>query len=81
MRDPEFLSLCNILDAYILSKATSKWCWLSCQDNRVDHTARGDEEKLWQAVVVLNPDNPKGLLNCVFFLNGRNFCLRGGVEH
>ena len=25
--------------------------------------------------------NPTGLLNAVFFYNGKNFCLRGGVEH
>lgn len=30
---------------------------------------------------VLNPETPQGLLNCVFFLNGKNFCLRGGAEH
>ena len=24
---------------------------------------------------------PQGLLNCVFFLNGKNFCLRRGAEH
>ena len=26
-------------------------------------------------------DNPTGLLNAVFFYNGKNFCLRGGAEH
>jgi hypothetical protein len=30
---------------------------------------------------VLDPASPQGLLNRIFFLNGRNFCLRGGVEH
>ena len=39
-----------------------------------------DEEKLWQTGVLI-PDTPQGLLKCAFFLNGRNFCLRGGVEH
>ena len=27
------------------------------------------------------PETPQGLLNCVFFVNGKNFFLRGGVEH
>ena len=27
------------------------------------------------------PQMPKGLLNAVFFLNGKNFALRGGSEH
>ena len=26
-------------------------------------------------------DSPKALFRAVFFLNGRNFCLRGGDEH
>ena len=30
---------------------------------------------------VLDPETPQGLLNCVFLLNGKNFCLCGGVEH
>ena len=37
-----------------------------------------DEENRSQ---VLNPDTPQGLLNCVVFLNGKNFCLRVGQEH
>ena len=27
------------------------------------------------------PASPKSLLNTVFYLNGKNFCLRGGEEH
>ena len=40
----------------------------------------GDEDRLWRSGV-LDPASPQGLLNRIFFLNGRNFCLRGGVEH
>ena len=39
-----------------------------------------DEEKLWQTGV-LSVETPKGLLNAVFFYNGKNFMLRGGAEH
>jgi hypothetical protein len=39
-----------------------------------------DEIKLWDSGV-LSVSNPQGLLNAVFFLNGKNFVLRGGVEH
>ena len=39
-----------------------------------------DEEQLWSSGI-LDPSSPQGLLNCIFFLNGRNFCLHGGVEH
>lgn len=39
-----------------------------------------DESKLWSEGV-LRTNTPQGLLNCVFFYNGENFCLRGGQEH
>ena len=29
----------------------------------------------------MNIDTPKGLLRCVFYYNGKCFCLRGGQEH
>lgn len=30
---------------------------------------------------MINLDSPVGLLRAVFFYNGKNFCLRGGIEH
>ena len=39
-----------------------------------------EEEKLWESGV-LNLDTPTGLIKAVFFYNGKNFCLRGGIEH
>ena len=39
-----------------------------------------DERKLWETNV-LNLSTPQGLLNCVFFYNGKYLCLRGGNEH
>ena len=48
--------------------------------NHTETLTDEDEEKLWQSGV-LNPDTPQDLLNCVFFLNGKNFCLRGVAEH
>ena len=41
---------------------------------------REDEDKLWD-LGVLGTENPKALLRAVFFLNGKNFSLRGGEEH
>ena len=38
------------------------------------------EEKLWSSGV-LNVSTPRGLLNAVFYVNGKIFCLRGGKEH
>lgn len=48
--------------------------------NKTPVLSQLDEDQLW-ASHVLDPDTPQGLLNCLFFLNGKNFCLRGGVEH
>ena len=39
-----------------------------------------EEGRLWGSGV-LNSSNPMGLLRAVFFLNGKNFCLRGRDEH
>ena len=36
-----------------------------------------DEEKLWNTAV-LSTHTPEGLLNTVFFSNGKNFNLRSG---
>ena len=41
---------------------------------------KSDEDKLWETGV-LGTDSPKSLLNAVFYLNGKNFCLRGGEEY
>ena len=39
-----------------------------------------EEQCLWEKGI-LKDDNPRALLNAVFFLNGKNFALRGGQEH
>ena len=39
-----------------------------------------DENLLWEAKV-LGMESSKSLLCAVFFLNGKNLCLRGGEEH
>ena len=77
MSDPEFLPLRNLLDS-LYRKLHSAGIGTSVRKTEVLDDE--DEEKLW-ASGVLNPDTPQGLLNCVFFLNGKNFCLRGGIEH
>ena len=41
--------------------------------------SREDEDHLWQAGI-FGSHSPKCLLDTVFFLNGKNFCLRGGTE-
>ena len=77
MRDPEFLCLRNTLDAYYRKLHRNG---IGCATKKTELLTREDEETLWPSGVLI-PDTPQGLLKCAFFLNGRNFCLRGGVEH
>ena len=42
--------------------------------------SQSEEDKLWETGMI-NLDSPTGLLRAVFFYNGKNFCLQGGIEH
>ncbi len=42
--------------------------------------SKEDKIKLWETKVI-GTENPKALLQTAFYLNGKNFCLRGGQEH
>jgi hypothetical protein len=75
--DDAFYSLRKLVDA-LYRKLHSQG--IGCSDRKSEILTDIDEDKLWNAGV-LNPDTPQGLLNCVFFLKGKNFCLRGGAEH
>ena len=77
MSDRAFLPLRNLLDS-LYRKLQSAGIDTSARKTEVLHNE--DEEKLW-ASGVLDPDTPQALPNCVFFLNGKRFCLRGGIEH
>ena len=39
-----------------------------------------EEEALWESEVI-GIHNPRALLAAAFYYNGKNCCLRGGVEH
>jgi hypothetical protein len=77
MVDAEFQKLQNVCDAYYRKLHTKG---LGASVNTTKPLSRHDEDQLWETGV-LNPSTPEGLLNCVFFYNGKNFCLRGGQEH
>ena len=77
LTDSEFLQLRNLLDV-LYRKLHAAGIGTSVKRTPVLTT--DDEDRLWTSKV-LDPDTPQGLLNCVFFLNGKNFCLRGGSEH
>ena len=49
----------------------------------VRHTpiiTKEEEENLWDKGII-GDHSPLALVRAVFYLNGRNFCLRGGCEH
>ena len=75
--DGDFLPLRKLLDA-LYRKLHSQG--IGCSSKQTEVMMDEDEEKLWNTGV-LDPGTPQGLLNCVFILNGKNFCLRGGAEH
>lgn len=52
---------------------------IGAQTQRTEAFTKADEESLWQSGV-LGIDNPKSLLYNVFYMNGKNFSLRGGEE-
>ena len=49
--------------------------------SKVTEAFTKDEEDLLWSSGALSTETPKGLLRAVFFLNGKNFCLREGEEH
>ena len=55
-------------------------CGVGAESKNAEVFTKEDEERLWTSGT-LPVDMPKGLLHAVFFLNGKNFCLRGGIEH
>ena len=59
--------MCKLVDA-LYCKLHSEG--LGCSVNQTETLADEDEEKLWQLDV---------LVNCVFFLNGKNFCQEGSL--
>ena len=74
--DHEFKPLKNLCDS-LFKKLHSKGIGTSLKATAV--LSGDDEKKLWDTKV-LNLETPTGLLRAVFFYNGKNFCLRGGVE-
>ena len=53
---------------------------LGSQSKLTETISKVDEQKLW-TTGILSTETLKGLLNGVFFYNGKNFVLRGEPEH
>ncbi len=53
---------------------------IGCNSKYTEILNKDEENKLWESGV-LGTSTTHALLRAVFFLNGKNFCLRGRSEH
>ena len=75
--DPRFTTLQNYLDNLFRDLRARG---VGSESKNAEVFSKEEEDQLWTSGT-LSVDSPKGLLRAVFYLNGKNFCLRGGVEH
>ena len=75
--DSCFITLQNYLDNLFRDLWARGVGW---ESKSAEVFSKEEEDQLW-TVGTLSAETPKGLLRAVFYLNGKNFCLRGGVEH
>ena len=75
--DAQFCMFKNALDRQLRFLRESG---VGVERKRASIITSEDEEKLW-TTGVLGTHNPTALLNAVFYLNGKSFCLRGVSEH
>ena len=75
-QDPSFSSFHNASDNVLRDLHVRG---IGAETRPTEAFSKDDEEKLWNSGV-LGSNNPKSLLHAVFYLNGKNFCLRGGEE-
>ena len=76
-QEPVFKPLKNVCDS-VFRRLHSKG--IGTETKATPVLSDNEEAKLWETGVI-STANPTGLLHAVFFYNGKNFCLRGGVEH
>ena len=75
--NPNFRRLFNTCDSLFRELREEG---VGSESTATEALTKEDELKLWDSGV-LSPSTPRGLLNAIFFLNGKNFALRGGMEH
>ena len=74
---PEFKQLMTTCDTYY-RKLREQGMGAAAKPTQV---LTDDETEILWASGILSSSTPEGLLNAVFFCNGKNFLLRGGTEH
>ena len=75
--DPAFDPLHKCLDS-VFRKLHNSGVGAKPKQARV--ITHDEEHTLWESSI-LGDKTPESLLHAVFYLNGLNFCLRGGEEH
>ena len=75
--DARFSALQNALDNVFRELRTEG---VGATSKQAEVFTKDEEYFLWDSGV-MSSENPKSLLRAVFYLNGKNFCLRGGEEH
>ena len=76
-QDRRFSALHKLMDSVFRNLRTAN---IGTNVKHAEPFSNEEEDQLW-STGVLGMDSPKALLNAVFYLNGKNFCLRGGEEH
>ena len=76
MEDLSFAPFHNALDN-VLRDLRARG--VGSESQETEAFSKEEEERLWSSGT-LGDDNPRSLLHAVFYLNGKNFCLRGGDE-
>ena len=76
-QEPIFKPLKNVCDS-VFKRLHAKG--IGTETKETPALSDTEEAKFWDTGVI-GTANPTALLNAVFFYNGKNFCLRGGVEH
>ena len=76
-KDHRFKLLHNGLDNYYHQLRTMN---IGTDIKHAEIFSKSEESMLWESGT-MGIHSPQALFNAVFFLNGKNFCLRGGEEH
>ena len=76
-RERDYPRLHNAMDRHFRDLRASG---IGAERKQASITTADDEKQMW-AKGVLGSSSPKVLLQTIFFLNGKNFCLRGRKEH
>ncbi len=75
--DTRFRTLQNVIDN-TFKKLRSEG--VGCSAKHTEILTKEEERQLWESGTI-GTSTPSALLRAVFFLNGKNFCLRGRQEH